>query len=49
MYDDTPYAADVGIDVSTQLVMVLLAPKGTPSDRVRFCMTFKKTLEDPEF
>lgn len=49
VYDDTPYAADVGIDVSTQLVMGIVAPKGTPSDRVQVLHdAFKKTLEDPE-
>lgn len=49
IYDDVPFSSEAGIDVISQLAMGIVAPKGTPDDRIKIIHdAFKLALEDPE-
>lgn len=48
-YDDTPTSADVGLDVFTTYPVGLVAPKGTPQERLDILHdAFKAAMDDPE-
>lgn len=49
VYNDTPFSTEVGMAVTSQLAMGIVAPKDTPDDRVQIIHdAFKHALEDPE-
>lgn len=48
-YDNIPISADVGIDISVSYPMGIVAPKGTPEERVQVIHNaFKAAMDDPE-
>lgn len=48
-YDDVPLSTDVGLDISVSYPMGIVAPKGTPEERLQVVRdAFKAAMEDPE-
>lgn len=48
-YDDIPLSSDVDIDISVSYPMGIIAPKGTPKERLAIIHdAFKAAMEDPE-
>lgn len=49
IYDDVPFAKDVGIDITVSYPMGIVAPKGVPAERRKVVHdAFKAAMADPE-
>ncbi|OEY67613.1 Bug family tripartite tricarboxylate transporter substrate binding protein [Marinobacter sp. X15-166B] len=48
-YDNIPLSSEVGIDIAASYPMGIIAPKGTPKDRLKVIHdAFKAAMEDPD-